>query len=127
MLDFNNILLDFQQLSGCEAEKMNEEISLVENAARRLEALIDEDKLTPPDRRACEYAAACCAVYDHVCKEVGRERIITTADGKACSGESRPQRIAAAFRLKIAALSGISGVVKDNGFLFKTAGGSENG
>ena len=125
-MDFNNVILIFQQLSGCDVEKMNDVMPLVKNAADRLAALIDEDKLAAGGRRIierCEYAAACCAVYDHVCALQARERIVCTADGKASAAEDLSSRIEAAQRLKISALGGLGEIFKDEEFLFETTGG----
>lgn len=126
-MDFNNILLIFQQLSGCDVEKMNDQMPLIKNAADRFTALIDEDKLLAGGGdiiARCEYAAACCAVYDHVCALQARERLICTADGKASMSEDLGSRIDAAQRLKISALGGLGEIFKDEEFLFETTGGA---
>lgn len=123
MLDFNNILLTFQQMSGCDAEKMNGQIPLIRNAVSRLEDRLDMEKVAEEDCPRCEYAAACMAMYDFVCKEAARDKIIVTAEGKASSSEDLAGKIPAAERLKNSALESLAGILKDEDFLFETVGG----
>ncbi|MBR1740207.1 MAG: hypothetical protein IJ737_07930 [Ruminococcus sp.] len=122
-MDFNNILLTFQQLSGCPADRINGELPLVQSSVFQVEAILDYGKVKAIDIPRCEYAAACCAVYDFVCREACKEKIITTPDGFASSNQDFTGRIPAAQKLKNSALAQIGSIVKDNGFLFRTMGG----
>ncbi len=123
MLDINNILFNFQQLSGCSNEDLNRELKLVENAAFLVESILDESRVQEADKERCEYAAACFAFYDHACRNAGCDNIITAAEGKVSSNDDLRHRIEAALKLKNSALEGLRGLTKDNDFLFKTMGG----
>lgn len=120
MLDFNNVILQFQELSGCDIERINGLMPMIESSVYSLENLLDKERILPSDLRRCEYAAACMANYDFVCLEAGRDNIICTAEGKAVSSEDLTKRIAPALELKISALSAIGGLLKNNDFLFRT-------
>lgn len=121
MLDLNNVLLIFQQLSGCRNDRMNEQVPLINAAVKKLEDLLDEEKLkTANDIYRCEYAAACTAVYDYTCKECAREKIITTAGGSAVSSEDLNFKIKAALGLKTEALEGIRPYTAGCDFMFFT-------
>lgn len=117
-MDFNNIILIFQQLSGCGVEKINDNLPLINNAVSQLKGVIDEENLTAISIRQCEYAAAVCALYDFICKESAREKIVVTAGGKASANTDYSSRIDGAEKLKINALSAIKYLLKDNDFLF---------
>ena len=43
-LSFDNIAEQFEQLSGCEASEVTANIGIIENAQRRISALLDEKK-----------------------------------------------------------------------------------
>lgn len=120
MLDMSNVLIIFKQLSGCPESVVNSEIPMVQTAIFKLNDLLDFDKIKPCDIPACEYAAACCAVYDYVCKEACKEKLITNAEGKASLKDDLTHRIPAALELKLSALEAIRALTVNTDFLFET-------
>lgn len=120
MLEFDRVLLCFQQLSGCRAEKTDEAAVLVMAAMKSVEKSIDEDRITEEAVPACEYAAACTALYDYVCCEASREQNAVTAAGSADINGDFGHRIRAAAELKKQALARIEWLMPSGGFLFET-------
>lgn len=119
MLDMSNVMMIFKQLSGCPESVVNSELPTVHTAVFKLKAMLDFDKIKPCDIPSCEYAAACCAVYDYVCKEACKEKLITNAEGKASMKEDLTHRIPAAHELKLSALEAIRGLTASTDFLFE--------
>ncbi len=120
MIDFTKVLLMFQQMSGLGDEEINSEISLIQNAIWEIENVLCEEKLVASDYPRCEYAAACTAFYDYICKRAAQEKIITTAEGKAVSSEDYSKKISSALKFKITALSRLGGIIKDTDFIFSS-------
>ncbi len=120
MIDISNVILIFQQMSGLDNEQINGELSLIQNAAWEIENVLAEEKLMTSDYPRCEYAAACTAFYDYICKRAAQEKIITTAEGKTVSNEDYSKRISSALKLKITALCRLDGIIKDTEFIFST-------
>lgn len=120
MIDFTNVMLMFKQMSGLDDEDINGEMNLIQNAIWEIENAVCEEKLMISDYPKCEYAAACTAFYDYVCKRAAQEKIITTAEGRAASSEDYSKRISSALKLKITALSRLNGIIKDTEFIFST-------
>ncbi len=120
MLDFDRVLLYFQQLSGCRAEKTDEAAVLVMSAMKSVEDSIDEERMIYDAVPACEYAAACTAVYDYVCREAGREQNAVTSSGSADINMDFSHRIKAAEKLKDQAMARIEWLMPEGGFIFRT-------
>lgn len=120
MLDFDRVALCFQQLSGCRADRLDEVMPIVMAAVRTVEEGLDESKVTEAALPACEYAAACVAVYDYVCREASREQMAVTAAGNADNSGDFTHRIRGAEELKKEAMRRIAWVRTEDGFLFET-------
>ena len=120
MLDINNILMYFGQLSGCREEDMGEVTALVMSATKDIEAQLDADRVTEEDIPACEYAAACSALYDYVCREACRDSIVVTAGGNADTNADLSHRVKCAASIKKQALGRIAGLTACGGFVFGT-------
>lgn len=120
MIDFTNVMLMFQQMSGLGDEEINGEMNLIQNAIWEIENVLCEEKLVPSDYPRCEYAAACTAFYDYICKRAAQEKIITTAEGRAVSSEDYSKKISSALKFKITALSRLGGIIKDTEFIFSS-------
>ncbi len=120
MMEYERVLLCFQQLSGCRAEKLEEVTALVMSAMKSLEREIDPVKMRESAVPACEYAAACMAVYDYVCREAGREQMAVTAGGTADNSGDFSHRIKGAAELKREAVRRIEWLMPDGVFLFET-------
>ncbi|MBQ8965940.1 hypothetical protein [Ruminococcus sp.] len=120
MLEFERVLLCFRQLSGCREDKLSEVVPLVMSAMKEVERKVDPAKLTENDVPACEYAAACGAVYDYVCREAGQDMMTVTAAGTADNSGDISHRIKGAERLKAESLRRIEWLMKGEDFLFKT-------
>lgn len=122
-LDYNNILLTFQQLSGCTVEKINENLPLIDSAKYEIESIIDEKKVTQADFQRCEYAAAVAAFYDYICKQSVCDKIVVTESGNALKSEDYSQKIQAVLQLKNSALTNLREIAVDNDFFFKATEG----
>ncbi|WP_294483677.1 hypothetical protein [uncultured Ruminococcus sp.] len=120
MLDFDRVLLSFYQLSRCRNDKVDEVETLVMEAMKAVESALDVDKIVGEDIYACEYAAACSAVYDYVCREAFREQNAVTVSGSADINGNFSHRIDAADKLKKQAMARIEWLMPDGGFLFET-------
>lgn len=118
MLDIHNVTLIFKQLSGCPDEDMNANIPLIYTAVLKMERVLDEDKTGEGDIPACEYAAACCALYDYACREACKEKIVVARDGKASLREDLTHRVSAALDLKRSALEAIRDFMLGGDFHF---------
>lgn len=118
MLDIHNVTLIFKQLSGCPDEDMNGNIPLIYTAALKVERVLDEDKICEGDIPACEYAAACCALYDFACTQASKEKLIVTAEGKASLRDDLTHRVSAALELKRSALAAIRDFMLGGDFHF---------
>ena len=112
MIDTDNVMLLFLQLSGCSSDKMTELTPLTAAAADGVEKMLDKAKVTEKDRAACEYAAACTAVYDYVCREVCREQMAVTAVGSADVNGDFTCRIKGAEKLRDEALGRIAHLMR---------------
>ena len=110
----------FLQLSGCGAERMTEVTPTVMSALKAVENAVDISKVTEAGAHACEYAAACSALYDFVCSEGSRDKMTVTDVGKADVNADYTHRIKAAAELKREALERIAYLMPDEGFLFET-------
>lgn len=119
-IEFERVLLIFQQLSGCKADRINEVTPLVMSAMKSLEREIDHAKLTDAAVPACEYAAACSAVYDYICREASREQMAVTAGGAADNSGNFTHRIKGAAELKREAVRRIEWLMPNNEFFFET-------
>lgn len=120
MLDFDRVALCFQQLSGCRTDKLEEVLPLVMSAMKAVERALDEERLTESAVPACEYAAACSAVYDYVCREASREQMVVTAAGNADNSGDFTHRLKGAEQLKKEAFRRIAWLMADDGFIFET-------
>ena len=120
MLDFDRVLLSFYQLSGCKNDKTDEVETLVKEAMKAVESALDGNRVVGEDIYACEYAAACSAVYDYVCREAFREQNAVTVSGSADINGNFSHRIDAARELKKQAMSRIEGLMPGGGFMFET-------
>lgn len=121
MLSVDNVANCFCDLSGCRIEKLPEVITLVMSAVREIEDAVDEEKLTDAAIPACEFAAACLALYDYVCREASREQLSITAAGNADNSGDFTHRIRAADELRKDGLSRIAWLMKgDSCFVFET-------
>ncbi|MBR1862787.1 MAG: hypothetical protein IJ806_01695 [Ruminococcus sp.] len=122
MLDPDNVKTMFMQLSGCEDTRLGQQEALINSAISSLEERLDREKAVGEEIQRCEYAAACCAVYDYVCKECAAERTVATPVGKAAVREDRNYRIDAARELKLMALEEIRALCSGTDFMFFTRG-----
>lgn len=120
MIDFTNVMFIFLQMTGLGDEEANREINLIHNAIWEIENVIYKEKLTVSDYPRCEYAAACTAFYDYICKRAAQEKIITNSEGRAVSSEDYSKKISSALKLKITALSRLDGIIKDTEFIFSS-------
>lgn len=120
MLDFDRVALCFQQLSGCRAEKLGDVLPLVSGAIRDVEGALDETKVGETAIPACEYAAACVAVYDYVCREISREQMAVTAAGNADNTTDFTHRLRGAEELKREAVRRIAQFMVGDEFIFET-------
>ncbi|MBO4867609.1 MAG: hypothetical protein J5582_13790 [Ruminococcus sp.] len=120
MLDFDKVLLSFYQLSGCRNDKTAEVEKLVAEALKAVEDSLDVDRVSWDDVPACEYAAACMAVYDYVCREACREQNAVTIAGSADINGDFSHRIDAAAELKKQAMARIEWLMPGGGFMFET-------
>lgn len=120
MINFTNVMFIFLQMTGLGDEEANREINLIHNAIWEIENVIYEEKLTVSDYPRCEYAAACTAFYDYICKRAAQEKIITNSEGRAVSSEDYSKKISSALKLKITALSRLDGIIKDTEFIFSS-------
>lgn len=93
---------------------------LVMSAMRAVEEAVDEEKVTDEAIPACEYAAACLAVYDYVCREASREQMAITAAGNADNSGDFTHRIRGAEELKKGAFRRIEWLLAGEGFIFET-------
>lgn len=118
MLDINNVSMIFKQLSGCPDDEMNDNMPLIYTAVLKVERVLDEDKVDPFDIPSCEYAAACCGLYDYACREACKEKIITTAEGKASMKDDLTHKVSAALDLKRSALEAIRDLMLGGDFHF---------
>ena len=116
-------MLAFQQLSGCSVEEINENISIIESAKFSVESILDEEKIQPTDLPRCEYAVGAVALYDFVCKQASREKIIVTPAGQTSENGGFAEKIKASGELKKTALNNLRGIVIDTDFFFKTTEG----
>ena len=117
-LDFTNVFDKFRTISGCDDEKISENISLVEDEIFTLENLIDENRFDEKYRNKCEYAAAVSAFYNYLCKESAREKICLSEVGKVIINDDFSQKLSSAKELKKQALESISQIMVDNDFIF---------
>ena len=122
-LSFDNIAEQFEQLSGCEASEVTANIGIIENAQRRISALLDEKKCSARSIASAEYAAAAYAFYDYVCAQNAKEKIIVTLTGKASANTDYKCRIESAKDLRESALRAIEPVMLGCDFLFRTVEG----
>lgn len=120
MLDYTNTALSFQKLTGISDEQLTDSRELIENAILRLEAILDPDAVGQQELARCEYAAACCAFYDHACANAGCDNIVTSAEGRASLMKDLSFRIEPARRLRDQTLESLRGLVKDNRMIFTT-------
>ena len=120
MVDFENVALCFRQLSRCSDEKFEEVKPLVTEALNAVKDALDFDRVTASEVSACEYAAACLALYDYVCREVSCEQITVTAVGNADNIGDITHRLKGAEELKKEALRRIAGLMRSESFLFET-------
>lgn len=120
MINFTNVMFIFLQMTGLGDEEANREINLIHNAIWEIENVIYKEKLTVSDYPRCEYAAACTAFYDYICKRAAQEKIITNSEGRAVSSEDYSKKISSALKLKITALSRLDGIIKDTEFIFSS-------
>lgn len=124
MFDFENILLIFQELAGCETERMNEVIPLVISANEKIESMIDKEKIQESDYQKCEYAAACLAFYSYACRESAKYKVSITESGKSEVNMNLLHKLPGAKILVDNAIERLYGIVKDDKFLFITVGGN---
>ena len=73
-ISFENVVAHFTHLSGCDVDEVNTYISLIENAWRRISALLDENKASAGCIASAEYAAGTYAFYDYICTQHARKR-----------------------------------------------------
>ena len=124
MLDRNNVKAFMLQLAGGDPEHSDECMFIIDWTVRDLEDKLDAEKVGTEHIRDCEYAAACAALYEYVCREAGREQVAVTANGKADTNGDFTHRIRGAKVLRDAAMERIDGYMKEQGFLFGTMEGS---
>ena len=120
MLDINNILLYFKQLSGCREEKLGEVTPLVMSAAKDIESQLVEDRVTAENIPDCEFAAACWALYDFVCREACRDSMVVTSAGSADTDADLSHRVRCAEKLRERAFGRIADLTAGGGFIFGT-------
>lgn len=120
MLEINRVLQCFKQLSGCRSEDLGDQVVIVMSAMKDIEASLDAGKMTEAAVPACEYAAACSALYDYVCRESSREQTAVTASGTADNSANFSHRIECAAKLKREALGRIEPFTVSGGFVFDT-------
>ena len=121
-IDFSQVCTIFTELSGCDDDKLHENISIIENEIFTVENLIDDEKFTDSYKTVCEYCAAVCAYFDYLCKEGSKEKIVLSENGSVVSGEDYSKRIPFAETLRKNALRSISEILKDTDFLFMDFG-----
>lgn len=119
-LNYDNTALMFAQLSGCGLSRVNNNQPIIENAIFMISNIIDTSAVRDCDMPRCEYAAAVYALYDFVCKEAAREKILVTQVGQADLNDDHKCRIDAAFKLKVSALDSIRDISKKSDFIFMT-------
>lgn len=123
MLDKNNVKAFMLQLAGGDPEHSDESMFIIDWTIRDLEDRLDAEKVGTEYIRDCEYAAACIALYEYICREAGREQVTVTAQGKADENADFTHRIRSAKELRDSALERIGRLMKGEDFLFKTMGG----
>ena len=122
-ISFENVVAHFTHLSGCDVDEVNTYISLIENAWRRISALLDEKKSSTGSIASAEYAAGAYAFYDYICTQHAREKIICTLSGKASADVDYKSRQEAARALRDSALEVIKPFMLGCDFLFKGVDG----
>lgn len=125
MLDKNNVKAFFLQLAGGDPEHSDESMFILDWTIRDLEDRLDPQKVGTAHIKDCEYAAACMALYEYVCREAGREQVTVTENGKADMNADFTHRINAAKALRDRAAERISVFMKGEDFLFAVMGGED--
>ena len=110
-LSFDNIAEQFEQLSGCEAAQVAANIGIIENAQRRISALIDEKKCSARSIASAEYAAAAYAFYDYVCAQNAKENSDTHWADMFVGGILTELEITSTEDYPAVVRSGISGLI----------------
>ena len=122
-ISFENVVSQFTQLSGCGVDEVNGNISIIENAWRRICALLDENKSCANSIASAEYAAAAYAFYDYVCAQHAKEKVICTLGGKASADVDYKSREESARLLRDSALEVIKPFMLGCDFLFRGVNG----
>ena len=122
-LTLENVIAQFDHLSGCSSQQTTENLGLIENSYHMESRLLDDRRCTAGDISRAEYAAAACAFYDYVCKENARNKLICTLSGKASADVAYESRVRSARCLKESALEAIRPVTLGTDFLFKAMEG----
>lgn len=122
-LSFENVVSQFTQISGCGVDEVNSCIGIIENAWRRLCAVLDESKCSSGGIASGEYAAAAYAFYDYVCAQGAKDKIICTLAGKASADTDYTRRVESARVLRDSALEVVKPFMLGCDFLFKGVGG----
>ena len=122
-ISFENVVSHFTQLSDCDVDEVNSYIGLIENAWRRISALLDEKKASTGSIASAEYAAGAYAFYDYICTQHARDKIICTLGGKASADVDYKRREEAARALRDSALEVIKPCMLGCDFLFRGVDG----
>jgi hypothetical protein len=115
-LDIEKVLLTFQQLAVCSNDEMNGVIPIVGSAMEYVESVVDGEKVGDENLPQMEYAAACVAFCDYVCREGARDRVTVTATGNADVNADFSSRVAAALELRKGAFKRLENVLADGEF-----------
>ncbi len=119
MFDLDRVMQIFQKISGCRTGRYDEVLPIVQAAIKAVERAVDPEKVTEDNLPACEFAAACVAVYDFVCSECSREQTAVTANGNADNSADFSHRLKGSAELRNEAIRRIGWLMLDN-FVFGT-------
>ena len=122
-LSLNNVVDQFRQLSGCDADEVNANLGIIRNSVSRVSVSLDDKKSSERGVKSAEYAAAACAFYDYICAEHAKNRIFCTLTGNASQDTNYKSRIESAKSLRDSALEAIKPIMLGCDFVFRTMEG----